>query len=201
MSQKKTNNDHSLYGEPMDIEKAQRILNIMETSMFEAALDLTKKDPMWDVLKQRISAVSFARGILCKQQSVSPHPTCDMTILACSHCGSGEYLQNEDGNKNSFCGQCGAAIQWETAEAPLTSKRDESCEDCALRRENERLKAEHTAIEADFKQLADDTGEGCGYCKNLPCSPEYDHCIGFVWKAHEVPQEIVENRADSGEGS
>lgn len=27
-------------------------------------------------------------------------------------CGSGEYLHNEDGNEQNFCGQCGQAIEW-----------------------------------------------------------------------------------------
>ena len=30
----------------------------------------------------------------------------------CPNCGSGEYLHNEDGNRNRFCGQCGKAIAW-----------------------------------------------------------------------------------------
>lgn len=42
----------------------------------------------------------------------SPHPDGDIGILACPCCGSGEYLHNEDGKKNSFCGQCGQAIDW-----------------------------------------------------------------------------------------
>ncbi|MBQ7344503.1 MAG: hypothetical protein IJW45_00385, partial [Oscillospiraceae bacterium] len=31
-------------------------------------------------------------------------------------CGSGEYLTNEDGDKNCFCGQCGQALDWEEPE-------------------------------------------------------------------------------------
>lgn len=41
-----------------------------------------------------------------------PHPDGDPNILACPSCGSGEYLENEDGNRNDFCGQCGQAIDW-----------------------------------------------------------------------------------------
>lgn len=40
---------------------------------------------------------------------------CD--VLECPNCGSGEYLHNEDGTPNDFCGQCGQAIDWE-AEKP-----------------------------------------------------------------------------------
>ena len=27
-------------------------------------------------------------------------------------CGSGEYLHNEDGNQNDYCGQCGQKLEW-----------------------------------------------------------------------------------------
>lgn len=42
----------------------------------------------------------------------TPHPDNDAHILACPHCGSGEWLYNEDGNRVRFCGQCGQAIDW-----------------------------------------------------------------------------------------
>ena len=41
-----------------------------------------------------------------------PYPDGDRFILACPCCGSGEYLYNEDGNANAYCGQCGQAIKW-----------------------------------------------------------------------------------------
>lgn len=41
-----------------------------------------------------------------------PHPDGDTEILACPTCGSGEYLHNEDGNRNRYCGQCGQIIDW-----------------------------------------------------------------------------------------
>lgn len=41
----------------------------------------------------------------------SPHPDDDSSILACPCCGSGEYLENEDGNENRFCGQCGQRVR------------------------------------------------------------------------------------------
>lgn len=40
----------------------------------------------------------------------SPYP--DENVIACANCGSGEYLYNEDGNENRFCGLCGQAIDW-----------------------------------------------------------------------------------------
>lgn len=41
----------------------------------------------------------------------NPHPDGDNSILACPCCGSGEYLENEDGNENRFCGQCGQRVR------------------------------------------------------------------------------------------
>lgn len=40
------------------------------------------------------------------------NPFADDGIIACQCCGSGEYLYNEDGNRNSYCGQCGTRIDW-----------------------------------------------------------------------------------------
>lgn len=54
----------------------------------------------------------------------SPYPDGDTSILSCPHCGSGEYLSNEDGAQNAFCGQCGQKIDWSTeAEAALEDKQ------------------------------------------------------------------------------
>lgn len=39
-------------------------------------------------------------------------PFAEDGIIACQCCGSGEYLYNEDGSHNNFCGQCGARIDW-----------------------------------------------------------------------------------------
>ena len=32
--------------------------------------------------------------------------------FTCPHCGSRDYLKNEDSDRNKFCGQCGQAIDW-----------------------------------------------------------------------------------------
>lgn len=45
-------------------------------------------------------------------EKMVPRSVCLDGIEACQGCGSGEYLYNEDGNRNSFCGQCGQAIEW-----------------------------------------------------------------------------------------
>lgn len=36
----------------------------------------------------------------------------DGDVLACSRCGSGEYLHNPDEAPNRFCGQCGQPLDW-----------------------------------------------------------------------------------------
>ena len=45
-------------------------------------------------------------------EPLSPYPDGDTSIIACPRCGSGEYLYNEDGNEQNYCGQCGQAIDW-----------------------------------------------------------------------------------------
>lgn len=40
---------------------------------------------------------------VCYGEGIAPY---------CPRCGSGEYLHNEDGNENNFCGQCGCPLDW-----------------------------------------------------------------------------------------
>ena len=51
----------------------------------------------------------------------------------CPMCGSGEYLHNEDGNENNFCGQCGAPLDWSQMHNEDTGRIEEKlkCGDCA----------------------------------------------------------------------
>ena len=57
-------------------------------------------------------AVENMRNLIYRDTAESIHPDGDEHIIACSVCGSGEYLHNEDGNRNIFCGQCGKRILW-----------------------------------------------------------------------------------------
>lgn len=50
---------------------------------------------------------------MCRNTALSPFPDGDFGIMACPTCGSGEFLHNEDGNRNRYCGQCGQAIDWD----------------------------------------------------------------------------------------
>lgn len=54
----------------------------------------------------------LARVALYLQMPGKPYPDGDGGILACPNCRSGEYLSNEDGNRNEYCGQCGKRIDW-----------------------------------------------------------------------------------------
>lgn len=40
------------------------------------------------------------------------HPDSEDGILACPVCKSGEFLENEDGTENRYCGQCGQRLIW-----------------------------------------------------------------------------------------
>lgn len=65
-----------------------------------------------DVVKE---ACTMGMNALYRLIGQSPYPDGDRSILACPRCGSGEYLHNSDGAQNSFCGQCGQAIDWKDA--------------------------------------------------------------------------------------
>lgn len=52
-----------------------------------------------------------------KEIAVNPFEDDDPYIECCGICKSGEYLRNEDGNRNVFCGQCGQKINWDALDA------------------------------------------------------------------------------------
>lgn len=75
--------------------------------------DILGDDYDLDRLRELVEADKDGRCVaLWKMLPLSPHPDGDEHIEACQGCGSGEYLYNEDGNRNKFCGQCGQAIKW-----------------------------------------------------------------------------------------
>lgn len=84
----------------MEIERAMEILNPEHKERYEN-------------LEPVIEACWMGRSALRNMLPLSPHPDGDEHTEACQGCGSGEYLYNEDGNRNRFCGQCGQAIEWE----------------------------------------------------------------------------------------
>ena len=60
---------------------------------------------------------------VCYGQGIAPY---------CPICRSGEYLYNEDGNKNNYCGQCGCALDWAQMYNEDTEQIEEKfkCGDC-----------------------------------------------------------------------
>lgn len=85
--------------ERMSIERAFEILDPTHRERYES-------------LEPVNEACRMGRAALFLQMKESPYPDGDEDVLACPNCGSGEYLHNEDGNRNRFCGQCGKAIAW-----------------------------------------------------------------------------------------
>jgi len=63
-----------------------------------------------DLTREVLNMAIFA---LEKRVGEKPYPDDDNAILACPYCGSGEYLHNQDANRNRYCGQCGQKIDWE----------------------------------------------------------------------------------------
>lgn len=63
---------------------------------------------------EKVRAAGVADGAIPQpsNEPLTPYPDGDTSIIACPHCGSGEYLHNEDGNEQNYCGQCGQAIDW-----------------------------------------------------------------------------------------
>lgn len=58
------------------------------------------------------AAKKIREYLMCSKETPQ-HPDEEEDILACQRCGSGEYLYNEDGNKNNYCGQCGQKLVWQ----------------------------------------------------------------------------------------
>lgn len=80
----------------MTNERAAEILNPTHYEDYDSLETVQEACRMGMVaLKMQIPEVPLAPGAIF-----------DFT---CPHCGSRDYLKNEDGNRNKFCGQCGKA--------------------------------------------------------------------------------------------
>lgn len=84
----------------MRIERAREILDPEHREEYET-------------MEPVMEACRMGRAALEKLVPLSIHTDEDKHTDACQGCGSGEFLYNEDGNRNRFCGQCGQAIKWE----------------------------------------------------------------------------------------
>lgn len=83
----------------MEIERARKILD-------------SEHRERYGNIEPVNEACRMGRAALGKMVPLSPHPDGDKHIEACPGCGSREYLYNDDGNRNEFCGQCGQTIKW-----------------------------------------------------------------------------------------
>lgn len=56
-----------------------------------------------DKLEDYLHRLTSKRGVMYSETSA---PFCPV-------CKSGEYMYNEDGNENDYCGQCGTKLDWD----------------------------------------------------------------------------------------
>lgn len=116
----------------------------------------------------------------------SPHPDGDESICACPSCGSGEYLYNEDGNHNNFCGQCGQAIDWGD-EAPRKDLR--VAHYCRASTEGQ---AEKSGLETQRELLAQDIRNGKFGPNCIILSPQEDPAAVKALRAYATATENSE---------
>ena len=71
---------------------------------------------LWASTVERIAAaLSIPISELYKQPKY-PVQYADNLAPFCPVCGSAEYMENPDGNENSYCGKCGTLLDWENME-------------------------------------------------------------------------------------
>ncbi len=46
----------------------------------------------------------------------------------------------------------------------------------------QKLTVERNSAIKDLKSISEDTGDGCQFCKHLPCMPEPGYCLGWEYK-------------------
>lgn len=61
-------------------------------------------------LREWVELLSYFDG--GKEKPIPPCEENEPEVLFCGICKSGEYLHNEDGARNAYCGQCGHKIDW-----------------------------------------------------------------------------------------
>jgi ribosomal protein S27AE len=84
----------------------QAMLDLIIEAKRNEPEDVRFSDWLAEYLADRLSTLTPPN------EPLTPYPDGDTSIIACPHCGSGEYLHNEDGNEQNYCGQCGQAIDW-----------------------------------------------------------------------------------------
>ncbi len=58
----------------------------------------------------------------------------------------------------------------------------------------EKLIAERDSAIKDLKSISEDTGDGCQFCKHLPCMPDPGYCLGWEYKGlKEIVDKLESN--------
>lgn len=64
--------------------------------------------------KQEVfEAMRLAKVALEMRIKKTVHPYWTGNSAACSYCASAQFLYNEGGRRNRFCGECGQMLDWE----------------------------------------------------------------------------------------
>lgn len=74
-----------------------------------------KSNPRASTVERIASALNVPVSELYKQPKY-PVQYADNLAPFCPVCGSAEYMENPDGNENSYCGKCGTLLDWENME-------------------------------------------------------------------------------------
>ena len=103
----------------------------------------------------------------------------------CPSCGSGEYLHNEDGNENDFCGQCGAPLDWSQMYNEDTDQVEEriKCGDCA-----EYCRSEEKETQGVCK------AKGVFVRQSKPACKKYFRKAIHIWGGKEAGDGKTDNR-------
>ena len=81
--------------------------------------------------RKKVSDIGEALGAIDDTPTVAApnhdarenNPFAEEGVIACQFCRSGEWLYNEDGAPNAFCGQCGRRITWPEASEEAAARR------------------------------------------------------------------------------
>lgn len=100
---------------PYDITRkmAHIIAESMDDEIMKNILAIAKEKGFTDVFAYNKNEIgkALSKNIpmnVMHGQGVAPY---------CPFCRSGEWMTNEDGSQNAFCGQCGQALNWKEIES------------------------------------------------------------------------------------
>lgn len=84
--------------------------------LYQTLQNLQEGGLLWASTVERIAAaLSIPISELYKQPKY-PVQYADNLAPFCPVCGSAEYMENPDGNENSYCGKRGTLLDWENME-------------------------------------------------------------------------------------